>query len=250
VAAAVPSAAAQILSAVPESLVLPKDTVFGIEVTCTECQSAQAGWGLYARTDESNFASVEPAFVPVPSTPFVTIFNVFAHSAGGTILRIKLADSETGVAAAEATITVRVTSDIDDDCIIDDVTRRERDRASTLSLYRRFRDEVLEGSSIGLAYAWAYYRHGPEVIDILRADPDLRAEVRAALRIYRPAVESILDGGTLRLTVEDIEYLTELLNRIGHQAGLELQRTIVDLRSDLQTGKRLRALGVRVERGR
>lgn len=239
----------QSVSALPEVVLLPKGSVLGVQVTCADCDVAELS--ITAATDDSNYATVQsPTPIEALGDPFVTIVNVKGESQGGTILRISLYQGGSDDPLSEDTVTIQVVEEIDDDCIFDDLTRFDSDRESLLGVYRGYRDEVLSATPRGIDYVEAYYRHGAELIDIVRGDRELRIDVLRMMHDYRTDIESILSGKSVTLSHRDLAEVREVLARVNAQASPQLQRTLHQIRLELSGGKALAQFGVNVGRHR
>jgi hypothetical protein len=97
----------------------------------------------------------------------------------------------------------------------------------------RFRDTVLASSPVGRGYISLFYRHSPEIADMLLADADLRAKVAEVLTEYAPAIRWVLGdayGRDMLLTPFRTGKLALLLDQIQVQASPGLQSTIDELR--------------------
>lgn len=237
------SALGQTVAVSPDVLVIPKGSIFGVQVTCQGCELADLS--IAATTDDSNYASVQsPSSVDALGNPFVTIFNIKGESQGGTILRIRLYQGDDDVPLSEDVSTVQVIEDFDDDCIFDDLTRHDSDRETLLSTYRQYRDEILRAGVRGHAYVNEYYRHGPELLGILARDRALRTDVLRMMREFRPSIEGVLSGRSFALSRVELAQVLDILARVNVLASPELQRTLYQVRIDLSRGKTLKEFGV------
>ncbi|MCH7839169.1 MAG: hypothetical protein IID38_02890 [Planctomycetes bacterium] len=126
----------------------------------------------------------------------------------------------------------------------------DREQDDTLATLRLFRDDVMSQSATGRAYTRQFSRHAFEVSLILLGDPALFEEVRETLLATLPTIEAVVNGERAILTAQNQVALDAMLDGLQANASLPLQRAIHELRSDLHSGKRLRALGIEVKRGR
>jgi len=236
----------QVLDSVPDALILPKGNTFGIQVTCTACDTLDATDTIRASVDDTNYVTVDKEDAVVVGDPFETVFNVKGENQGGTILRLALADG-VGNVIVQVSVTIQVTEGIDDDCIFDDLTLVEPRRTGMLTVLRQYRDQVLAASVSGRRYSELYYRHSQEVSEILDADPRLRNDVLNLLEVHLPDLNAALDGTSITLTRKEAGRIDDVLARIGSRAGPKLRRVTFELRFDLRGGKKLRQVGVEVQ---
>jgi len=102
---------------------------------------------------------------------------------------------------------------------------------------RHFRDDVMGRSKLGAEYADLYYRHAPEVVGILRRDPQLARDSQHALLRLIPKIRGVLQKRREKLTGPDGTLLDGLLQRLAAKAGPELQFAVGKVQTDLHEGK-------------
>ncbi len=81
-----------------------------------------------------------------------------------------------------------------DDCSIIDLTSRDDPR---LEVFRKFRDEVLSGSAAGSKLIELYYDYSGKIIGIFDEYPSLKMHARELLDAAVPALQAVLNGGTI-----------------------------------------------------
>ena len=227
-----------------------------VEVKCTGCDYPPTGFGvLIISIDDVNIASGFPQdgeefiITSQPPTPIRSIFrNITGVSEGTTILRVKLFRAAETIPILEEEVTINVSPG--SGCPVALLLDEDREQDDTLATLRLFRDDVMGQSATGRAYTRQFSRHAFEVSLILLGDPALFEEVRETLLATLPTIEAVVNGERAMLTAENQVALDAVLDALQANASLPLQRTIHELRSDLHNGKRLRALGIEVERGR
>jgi hypothetical protein len=96
----------------------------------------------------------------------------------------------------------------------------------SLTLLRRFRDEVLAKDGQGKKYITLFYRHAPEISLLLDKNPDLRLKTIRLIKELLPQIRSLLKGKEARFTPEIIEEIESLLDQFKAQASPGLKRTI------------------------
>jgi Calx-beta domain-containing protein/beta-propeller repeat-containing protein len=112
--------------------------------------------------------------------------------------------------------------------------RNCRFAASTLSVERRFRDDVLARTSRGKRYAELYYKFSTEAVGIITLNPMLILRSREMMERYLPVVQSMANGEPVTLTAGDIEEIDGFLSTFAEKGGAELRETIKDLCEDLR----------------
>ncbi len=102
---------------------------------------------------------------------------------------------------------------------------------SDLDLLRRYRDEMLSGSTDGQATADLYGAMGGGVVKAFFADPTLGQDFVNARNSWLPALTDLLDGaGTMVITAEMQTDLTIFLDKVAAAATGELVTQLADLR--------------------
>ncbi len=96
----------------------------------------------------------------------------------------------------------------------------------SLTLLRRFRDEVLAKDGQGKRYITLFYRHAPEISLLLNKDPKLKLKTIGTIKELLPQIRSLLKGKEARFTPKIIEEIESLLDQFKAQASPGLKRTI------------------------
>lgn len=241
-------AEASILQLTPGQVRVSVGGISGLVVTCTDCNFLPVGGRIDMFIDNPSLATVSPVEVFLFQNPAITALNITGVGEGTTILRVRMFRGSETIPLLEAVATINVSPGFS--CPIPLLLHEDREQDDTLATIRRFRDEVMGQSATGRAYTRQFSRHAFEVGLILLRDPTLFEEVRATLLATLPTIEAVVNGEPAILTAQDQLAIDAVLDGLQANASLPLQRTIHELRSDLHNGKRLRALGIEVERGR
>ncbi|HEX6095648.1 MAG TPA: S8 family serine peptidase [Thermoanaerobaculia bacterium] len=117
-----------------------------------------------------------------------------------------------------------------DECAIESVAETQAMPRGILKELRRFRDDVLAESPAGRTMIRSYYRHSREVRRILLRHPALAIEAARLLRDLRPAVRSLLDGGTVDITEDQATRIDAFVAELTVLAGPELRDALTELR--------------------
>lgn len=241
-------AEAALLQITPRQVRVAVGSISGVVVTCTDCDFPPVGGRIDMSIDNPSIASVTPVEVFLFQNPSITALNITGVGEGTTILRVKMFRAFETIPLLEAVVTIDVSPGFS--CPVPLLLQEDRQQDDTLTTLRRFRDEVMSQSATGRAYTRQFSRHAFEVSLILLRNPALFEEVRETLLATLPTIEAVVNGEPAILTAQDQGALDAVLDGLQANASLPLQRAIHELRSDLHNGKRLRALGIEVERGR
>ena len=114
----------------------------------------------------------------------------------------------------------------------------------TINTLRRFRDRVLYKTSAGRASSDLYYRHAPELISIMLAQPDVREAARKVITDMLPAIEASLEGKAVTIDRAAGIVINNLFDRFAQEAKPELRETIQALQSEFNNGMLLKELGL------
>ncbi|RLA94828.1 MAG: hypothetical protein DRG25_01670 [Deltaproteobacteria bacterium] len=117
---------------------------------------------------------------------------------------------------------------------------------SQLSVLQNFRDKVLSQSLLGKGLIEIYYKHSLELISILNKDEDLKKDLGAFLRGLIPGLRSLCEGGTMTITLTQMNNIKTLLGRIASQASPELGEAIGQLIKELAEGQFFESIGISV----
>ncbi len=97
---------------------------------------------------------------------------------------------------------------------------------NALNLLRLFRDAVLMGADGGRELVDRYYTHSPELTRIFQGRPELRADVRRAVRQLIPAAVQLVRGTAPELTLQQRKTALRVLRRLRSCATEPLQKTV------------------------
>jgi PKD repeat protein len=117
---------------------------------------------------------------------------------------------------------------------------------SQLSILQNFRDKVLSQSLPGKGLIEIYYKHSLELVSILNEDEDLKNDLGVFLRGLIPGLQSVSEGGTMTITLTQMNNIRSLLGRIASQASPELGEAIAQLLKELMNGQFLKSIGISV----
>ncbi len=112
-----------------------------------------------------------------------------------------------------------------------------------ITLYRRFRNEVLSTTTVGQGYVKAYNQHSLELSAILLTHSDLRSRTAQFLEHAAPAFESLLPNRTNQSVLTQGLYdeaaglVTDLANAGSPQLRNDIQQTWGDLALDVHIGE-------------
>ncbi|MBI2924488.1 MAG: peptidoglycan DD-metalloendopeptidase family protein [Verrucomicrobia bacterium] len=117
--------------------------------------------------------------------------------------------------------------------VLSESSNSSRKKASVaeidLSLIRRFRDEVLSATPEGRSLIGNFYRHSPEILRYLVADPQLRELSVDAIVAIEPTLQDMAGGsGNLVLTSENVNAVEGMIQKLSEVAGAELKSAIVE----------------------
>lgn len=119
---------------------------------------------------------------------------------------------------------------------------------NSLTLARRYRDEVLLRSPRGAQYVRAYYDHTGEAVRIAAADPWLLLRTARALKKHTANLQLAVDGGGATVTADDLAEFDALAAEYEAAASPALRESLASFRRDLRDPELLMSVGVRVER--
>ncbi len=104
-----------------------------------------------------------------------------------------------------------------------------------VQLFYRVRDELLSLTPQGNAYIDLYYEHGPEIGDLVLANPALYQEGLILLQDWEPKLRALLDGqgNTVFISQQEVDAVNSFLLNLESGASLELQTVIQHERLDL-----------------
>lgn len=97
-------------------------------------------------------------------------------------------------------------------CVVETMLEDQPRSENRLAFLRRFRDNVLEESSLGRWLTQVYYRHSLEVAGILLLDPSLRSQVLSFVSDLEPSLVSLVNSGPIRSSETNIN--PELVSRV------------------------------------
>jgi len=118
------------------------------------------------------------------------------------------------------------------------------DDEAQLAILRDFRDNVVSQTLGGLGLIELYYKHSLELVSILEADEELRAEAGDVLSGFLPGFQSIIDGGTMTLTPVQMDKIKAVIGGIAAQASPELGEFVAQLVIELSAGQLFEDIGV------
>ncbi len=131
-------------------------------------------------------------------------------------------------------------------CAAETMLQNQPQAENRLGLLRRFRDEVLTGSSFGQSLVGMYYRNSLEVIRILLLDSSLRSQALVLLEDLEPLLVSLFDSsratfqaGISPELISRVESFADKLSAVGSE---KLKNDIADIRSqaDFQEARGLK----------
>lgn len=116
----------------------------------------------------------------------------------------------------------------------------------SLSLARRYRDEVLRSSPLGAEYVRAYYDHTGEAVQIASADPWLLLRTARALKRHTETLRRAVEKRDAVITSDDLAEFDALAAEYEAAAGPALRAKLASFRRDLRNPTRLAGVGVRL----
>jgi len=126
------------------------------------------------------------------------------------------------------------------DCFIEDLLGL---RSGRIPLLRSYRDMVMERSSAGSGYVDSYYRYSPEIMQIVRRDPDLATEIKDIVGAVFPNILKSLFGLSADLNAMQKIRILNCLAQIRQGAGPELAVEIENLMDDISSGALMERIG-------
>lgn len=115
-----------------------------------------------------------------------------------------------------------------------------------LAVLQSLQDNVLNQTLGGLGLFELYSKHSLEITAILLRDEALRQELGNLVRELLPGFQSLIDGGSMTLSLSQVESIKSLLGRVASQATPELGEFLTQVIRDLTTGKILKSIGIAV----
>ena len=103
-----------------------------------------------------------------------------------------------------------------------------------LSVLRAFRDRVLSATPTGRRYARLYYQYSTELVSIMRADTNLRAEARRLLMRLLPRLAALPDPAAM--DAETKRAVIGLLSAVREKAGPALAAALEDIQENIHQG--------------
>jgi hypothetical protein len=97
-----------------------------------------------------------------------------------------------------------------------------------LSVFYRLRDEVLARSPAGRRYTQLYYAHTAEILRLMLANPDLRAQGVSTIQLWEDSLRALIEGRgpTTLVTSEQVASLTAVLEELKRLGSPELRAVI------------------------
>jgi PKD repeat protein len=118
------------------------------------------------------------------------------------------------------------------------------DDEGQLTILRNFRDTVVSQTLPGLGLIELYYKYALEIVSILEADEELRAEAGAVLAELLPEFQSAIDGDSMTLTAAQLDKIKAVIGGIAAQAGSELGEVLAQIAIELSEGQLFENIGV------
>jgi len=115
---------------------------------------------------------------------------------------------------------------------------------SRLSILRDFRDKVLNRKLPSLRASELYYKHSLELASIFRRDAKSREETAHLLRELMPEIQSVIEGGTMTVTKNQLDNILTLMRRVASQAHPDLKEALDELIWELGSGQFVELEGV------
>ncbi len=119
--------------------------------------------------------------------------------------------------------------------------------AKTLSALYQFRDTVLSTDEKGIFYRTAYYRLRTDLVALFDAHPHLLNRTATFINRVAPRLQTAGPQEIIVLSAGDLAECRSLLHDMIKVSNGPLKQTLTRLRTDLETGTLLPALGIRVE---
>jgi len=119
-------------------------------------------------------------------------------------------------------------------------------RGETLSLLRRFRDEVLANSEMGKEYISMLYKNSLEMLILLFQNPSLIDETKEAIDELLPGIQSILSGGEMVISKKQLSRIESLLIRFETIATPRLKSAIKKMKRDIKEGEIFGEIGIEI----
>lgn len=123
------------------------------------------------------------------------------------------------------------------------------EKGKNLSLLRKFRDDVLVQSEMGRDYVFMLYNHSLEILLLLLKNPPLMEETSLVIDGLLPGIQSVLDGGQMKLSREQLADVESLLLAFEAKAGPGLRTFIEKIRNDIIKKRPFIELPIRMEEG-
>lgn len=119
-------------------------------------------------------------------------------------------------------------------------------KGETLSLLRRFRDEVLANNEMGRDYIFMLYNNSLEILILLFQNPSLTKETKKAIDELLPGIQSILNGVEMILSKKQLADIESLLTKFESKATPSLKTAIKKVRRDMREGKVFEQLKIQI----
>ncbi|MBI3160853.1 MAG: hypothetical protein HYZ23_00005, partial [Chloroflexi bacterium] len=108
-----------------------------------------------------------------------------------------------------------------------------QDSDAIIALLYRVEDEVLGSTPTGQRYIDLYYENGLEISGILARSPELTEEALAALQLWQPNLQALVDGDgeMAAITSGQVESVQDFLDHLSTLGSSALQQTIAGERA-------------------
>jgi len=120
-------------------------------------------------------------------------------------------------------------------------------KGQILSLMRKFRDDVLADSEMGQDYTFMLYNNSLEILLLLLQNPPLTKETSRVIDGLLPGINSLLDGGGMKLSSKQLADVESLLLAFEAKAGPGLKTFIEKVKNDIRKEEPFRQLHIGIE---
>jgi hypothetical protein len=116
--------------------------------------------------------------------------------------------------------------------------------ATSLTLLRQLRDDVLIQNTEGERYRDLYYQHAPELTMLVILHDDIRNGVGELLEELTPGIKSLVAGEEALLKKEIVKKIEELIAALRSQGSAQLRNSLKEVEHDMHNPSFLYSLGV------
>jgi len=113
---------------------------------------------------------------------------------------------------------------------------------------RAFRNEIVLKTDEGVQYTALYYKHGPELSDILAHHEELKEKATMLIQSILPAIGSLLAKRTVVIDEDTVQNSIELIDALTSLASPALAKDLSLFKQDMQNGVLFKTVKVKIQK--